>query len=84
MAQEPATAQPMNGALLEQLLRRARSEAAFRDRLLQTPEDVLTGAHIRPDPKWLRFFSRLAANNFESGIQHKIDNDPTGEAEAEA
>ena len=84
MAQEPATAQPIGGALLEQLLIRAKSDAAFRDRLLQTPEDALKSVHIRPDAKWVAFFSRLNAGNFESGIKHKIDNDPTGEAEAEA
>jgi hypothetical protein len=84
MAQEPATAQPMDGALLEQLLIRARSDAAFRDRLLKTPEDALKSVHIRPDAKWVAFFSRLNASNFALGVQNKIDNDPTGEAEAEA
>lgn len=84
MAQDPVIAKPMSGALLEQLLIRARSEAAFRDRLLQTPEDALKSVHVSADPKWVRFFNRLNAGNFASAIQHKIDNDPTGEAEAEA
>lgn len=83
MAQTPVTAQPINGDLLEQVLLRARSDAAFRDRLLDAPEDTLASVHIRPDPKWVSFFKRLTADKFEADIQDKIENDPTGEGEGE-
>lgn len=84
MAQEPATAKPMSGELLEQILIRARKDTAFRDHLLKTPEATLESVHVRPDKKWVRFLKKLTASNFESEIQNKIDNDPEGEAEAEA
>lgn len=84
MAQQPATGKPLDGDLLGQILKRARSDAAFRDRLLRTPEDALKSVHARPDRKWVQFFKRLTASNFESEVKVKIETDPTGEAEAEA
>ena len=82
MAQQPGAAQPMDEEMLEQILIRAKTDVPFRDRLLGTPKEALTSVGVRPDPKWIRFFDRLTAANFESSVQDKIDNDPTGEAEA--
>ena len=36
-----------------------------------------------PTRHWVGFFKKLTPENFESELQAKIDNDPTGEAEAD-
>ena len=85
MTQNPTSAdKPFDGDVLAQLLVRAQSDAAFRDRLLHSPAEVLKERGLSASPKWVAFFARLNAANFEEAIQYKIRNDSEGEAEAEA
>lgn len=81
MAQNPATGKPMDEDLLGQLLKRATTDAAFRDQLLKSPADALKHLRLRDEEKWVKFFHRLKADNFESQIRQKIKDDPGGLAE---
>ena len=81
MAQNPTTGKPMNEELLGQILKRATTDAAFRDQLLNNPADALKQIGVHADPKWVEFFSKLKAHNFESEIQQKIKDDPDGVGE---
>lgn len=81
MAQNPTTGKPMDEDLLGQLLKRATTDAAFRDQLLNSPADALKHLGLRDEAKWVRFFSRLKADNFGSEIRQKIKDDPNGLAE---
>lgn len=81
MAQNPTTGKPMNEELLGQILKRATTDTAFRDQLLNSPADTLKQIGVHVDPKWVAFFSNLKAHNFESVIRQKIKDDPHGVAE---
>lgn len=70
---------------LEAILQKAQGSPSFRDKVINSPEEVLKDANLGPQKKdWVGFFKTLKPENFESELQAKIDNDPTGEAEAEA
>lgn len=83
MAQEPDTGKPIKGDILAELLRRAMSDPAFREKLLNAPADALRDRNIRADPKWVAFFKGLTPSNFESELRNKVATDPEGEGEGE-
>lgn len=73
MAQNPTALKPV-GPKLKELLTRAKSDPAFRDKLLKQPADTLKAEGLRSDQVWVDFFRGLNAGNFEAEIEMRIDH----------
>lgn len=73
MAQNPTVLKPV-GPKLKELLTHAKSDSAFRDKLLKKPADTLKAEGLRSDQVWVDFFHGLNAGNFEAQIEMRLDH----------
>jgi hypothetical protein len=80
MSQSPVTGTRIGPTELRALLTKAKGNAAFRDKLLGSPEAALQAEGLRPDPHWVDFFGELQPGDFEKRINSQI-NIQDGEGE---
>jgi hypothetical protein len=72
MAQSHAKSARIDPTRLRALLTKAKSNPAFRDKLIGSPDATLRAEGLRPDSHWVHFFGELHASDFEKRINTQI------------
>jgi hypothetical protein len=65
---------------LKKLLKKAKADPTFRDKLIGSAADTLRSEGLEPTDSWVDFFEGLSANNFEKAMGKAIETGNPGEA----